>query len=95
MIILKPVITEKSMLAARLGLYTFKVLGDSNKYQVQGAIESSFKVHVTRVNISRRHIPAPRTGAKRLAGKSSFAKLAVVKLKSGESIDLFDLKETK
>lgn len=95
MTLVKPIITEKSMVSARGGRYTFAVVKDANKYQVKEAVETAFKVKVTHLNISRRHVPALRTGAKRLAGHSSFLKYAVVKLKTGQSIDLFDLKETK
>ncbi|MFH1244796.1 MAG: 50S ribosomal protein L23 [bacterium] len=95
MTILKPIITEKSMVSARAGCYTFAVVKGANKYQVKEAVETAFKVNVTRLNISRRHVPAPRTGTKRLSGNSSYLKYAIVKLKPGQSIDLFDLKETK
>ncbi|EKD80812.1 MAG: 50S ribosomal protein L23 [uncultured bacterium] len=93
MTLIKPIITEKSMSAARNGHYTFKVEGDANKHQVKEAVETTLKVNVTGINISRRHVPGLRTGAKRLLGSSNFGKYAVVKLKSGQSIDLFDLKD--
>lgn len=93
--IIRPVITEKSMLSARNGLYTFEVLLDSNKSQVRQVVESLFKVKVTSVNMLRRHVPAKSTGSKRLTGNPGTSKFAVLRLTKGESIDLFDLKEDK
>jgi ribosomal protein L23 len=54
-----------------------------------------FKVHVVALNILRRHVPAKSTGSKRLTGKPTQTKYATLRLKKGESIDLFDLKENK
>jgi ribosomal protein L23 len=93
--LIKPVITEKSMLAARNGLYTFQVLLGSTKPQVRTEIEANFKVKVTSINILRRHVPAKSTGSKRLTGNPSAIKFATVKLVKGQTIDLFDLKEAK
>lgn len=93
MTIISPVITEKAMASASRSSFTFKVAPSSSKHQVKQAVEQTFKVHVTRVNITRRHVPAARTGSKRLLGQSSFIKLAVVTLKAGEKIDLFELKD--
>lgn len=95
MTLIKPVITEKSMLSARNGLYTFEVLLGANKSQVKVAVNSTFNVKVTSVNILRRHIPAKGTGSKRLIGNVSQAKYATVRLSKGQTIELFDLKEEK
>ena len=95
MTIIKPIITEKSMLAARNGLYTFQVLLGATKPQVKVAVETIFKVKVISINILRRHLPAKATGSKRLLGNSSSAKYAMVRLSKGHSIELFDLKEEK
>ena len=95
MIIIKPVITEKSMRAAMNGLYTFQVELGSSKSQVKQAVESMFKVKVVSMNILRRHVSAKSTGPKRLKGTSSQLKYSTLRLKKGQSIDLFDLKEEK
>lgn len=95
MTILKPVITEKSMASAARGLYTFEVKLGSTKSEVKHVVEGMFKVKVTSVNILRRHVPAKSTGSKRLTGNASQQKFATLKLKKGQSIELFDLKEEK
>ena len=50
-IIIKPVITERSMDDAAMKRYTFKVAPDANKTQVKLAVEEIFGVDVERVNV--------------------------------------------
>ena len=50
-IILKPVITEKSMDAARtMKKFTIKVAKDAGKIEIANAVEEIFKVKVAKVN---------------------------------------------
>ena len=49
-IILKPVITEKSMEMLTQGKYTFKVAKDANKVEIAKAAEELFQVQVLKVN---------------------------------------------
>ena len=49
-IILKPVITEKSMDDLQTGKYTFKVAKDANKSEIKKAVEQLFEVKVVAVN---------------------------------------------
>lgn len=93
--LIRPVITEKSMMSASTGLYTFEVLLGATKPQVKIAVETAFNVKVTSVNILRRHVPAKATGSKRLVGNPGQAKYATLRLVKGQTIDLFDLKEDK
>ena len=53
MTLLRPVITEKSMMSASRGLFTFEVLLGASKSQVKQAVESLFKVKVVGMNILR------------------------------------------
>ncbi len=92
--LIKPIITEKSMLAASRGVYTFQVLMSCSKHQVKESVETIFKVNVEKINTVTRFSPAKSSGPKRLPGKSARFKIATVKLKKGQTIDLFDLKET-
>ena len=52
-IILKPLITEKSVAKMSEGKYAFKVRLDANKTQIKQAIEEIFGVTVVRVNTMR------------------------------------------
>ena len=49
-IILKPIITEKSMAGISLKKYTFKVAKDANKIEIAKAVETLFDVTVDKVN---------------------------------------------
>ena len=50
-VIIKPVISERSMDQAAEKKYTFKVASDANKSEVKRAIEEIFDVEVEKVNI--------------------------------------------
>ena len=49
-IILKPVITERSMENIQMKKYTFKVANDANKVEIAKAVEELFGVKVAKVN---------------------------------------------
>ena len=49
-IILRPIITEESMLGTADKKYTFKVAKDANKIEIANAVEELFKVNVAKVN---------------------------------------------
>ena len=49
-IVIRPVITEKSMLGAAEKKYTFKVAKTANKIEIAKAVEALFKVKVAKVN---------------------------------------------
>ncbi len=49
-IIIKPVITERSMSGLAMKKYTFKVKKDANKIEIAKAVEELFGVKVKKVN---------------------------------------------
>ena len=49
-IIVRPIITEKSMLGAVNKVYTFEVAKSANKIEIAKACEEVFKVKVAKVN---------------------------------------------
>ena len=50
-VIVKPVISEKSMDETQRGKYTFRVHDDANKLMIKAAVEELFKVTVVDVNV--------------------------------------------
>jgi large subunit ribosomal protein L23 len=91
-ILKKPIITEKSVQLASTGnTYTFKVDRLANKQQIKQAIEDLYEVTVLRVNTTTRNAQIKKTGKRRLGKLISPIKKAMVTLKAGESIDLFDI----
>jgi large subunit ribosomal protein L23 len=91
-IIKKPVITEKSlMLASTQNTYTFEVERGAHKGEIKVAIEKMFNVKVESVNTVFGHRSSKKTGRKRLSSSVAKTKKAIVKLKKGDTIALFDI----
>jgi large subunit ribosomal protein L23 len=81
-------LTEKSnKLSANLGQYTFEVFADVNKHMVREAVEQTFKVKVTRVNLMNIQGKATKGRFGRPGFKSDYKK-AIVTLKQGDKIEL-------
>ena len=88
-VILKPVITEKSMAAMQnSNKVTVKVAKDANKTEVKLAFERIFQVKVVDVAIANVHAKATTRGT-RYHGYIQGYKKAIVTIASGEAIDLF------
>jgi len=84
----RPLVTEKSTSLQALNKYAFEVAGDANKHQIKEAVEKSFKVTVTGVNVLVVPGRLKRIGKKQVMTPSW--KKAVVTLKPGDKIELFE-----
>lgn len=81
-------LTEKSnKLSSELGQYTFEVYPNANKYAIAEAVEKTFKVTVTRVNVQNYRGKNKRSRVGRPSMTSDFKK-AIVTLKAGDKIEL-------
>ena len=81
-------LTEKSnKLSSEFSQYTFEVAPTATKYTVRDAVEQTFKVTVTRVNIQNIR-GKPRRSRRGLPGRTSDFKKAIVTLKEGDKIEL-------
>jgi large subunit ribosomal protein L23 len=91
-VVLKPVISEKSMDETQRGKYTFRVHIDANKLQVKAAIEELFKVDVVTVNVIMTKAKEKSRNRKRgrVKGWTSPWKKAVVTIASGQKIEFFE-----
>ena len=88
-IVLKPVITEKSMEGLQESKYTFKVSKAANKIEIAKAIEELFGVKVAKVNTMSVRGRLKRMGAH--AGMTPSWKKAVVTLtEDSKTIEFFD-----
>ncbi|MCS6822494.1 MAG: 50S ribosomal protein L23 [Microscillaceae bacterium] len=91
-ILKKPVITEKTAAQNEKGIYTFIVDKRANKIEIAKAIEKMYGVEVYSVNTSI-HKGKPKnryTKSKVVTGRTSEQKKAIVRLKEGQFIDLFN-----
>jgi len=77
-VIVKPVISERSMDDAQNKKYTFKVIKDANKTQVKLALEEIFGVEIKKVNIMNVKGKKKRMG--RFVGRTAATKKAIVTL---------------
>jgi len=84
----RPLITEKSTVLQVQGKYAFEVAGEANKPQIKQAVEKAFKVEVTAVNVMTMPGKRRRLGRRQLPAHPW--KKAIVTLKSGDKIELFE-----
>lgn len=89
-VILRPVVTEKSMAGVRDGRYTFVVALKANKVQIRKAVEEIWQVRVASVNTMRMHGKKRRMGRAGPPGRRPDWKKAIVTLRSGDKIPFFE-----
>jgi large subunit ribosomal protein L23 len=87
--IVRPIVTEQSSAAYQeRGEYTFRVASDATKTTIKSAVEKLFGVKVTGVWTSNQRGKARRVGQQ--LGRRPHWKKAVVKLRDGDTIDIFE-----
>ena len=88
-VIIKPIISEKSMDDAAARKYTFKVNPKANKTEIKAAVEEAFGVEVAKVNVANFGGKKKRQGMS--VGYTSDYKKAVVTLTEGsKTIEFFE-----
>ena len=88
-IILRPIITEESMMGVSDKKYTFKVAKDANKIEIAKAVETLFGVKVSKVNTMNVRGHLRRQGIHQ--GYTASWKKAIVTLtEDSKTIDFFD-----
>ena len=89
--IVRPVVSEKSTVLGEQGKYIFEVAPHANKIQIKHAVEEAFanrKVQVAAVNIL--HVAGKQRRRGRSVGMTRSWKKAVVTLRAGQRLDLFE-----
>ena len=89
-ILIEPWITEAATMLAEKNKYVFKVAPKSSKIQIKKAIEDLYSVAVLSVRTVNIHSKARTRG--KIVGKKSGFKKAIITIKEGESIDIFEKK---
>ena len=84
-VLIRPVISEKSVGVVEENKYTFWVNPAANKIEIRNAVEKLFKVHVEEVRTMNVNGKEKRVG--RHVGRTSDRKKAIVTLKAGETIE--------
>ncbi|MCI8439015.1 MAG: 50S ribosomal protein L23 [Oscillospiraceae bacterium] len=89
-VIIRPIITERSMAGAQDKKYVFEVAIDAGKIQIRKAVEEIFDVKVAKVNTMIVPGKAKRMGAAR-PGRTKEWKKAVVQLtEDSKTIEFFE-----
>jgi len=86
-VVIRPVVSEKSYALIAQNKYTFRVHPDAHKTQVRQAVEALFDVHVVDVRTMSVKSKPKRRGI--TAGRTRSWKKAIVQVKPGEAIPIF------
>ena len=88
-IVKKPLVTEKgTVMLAEGNWVTFKVHLDANKIEIREAVQKIFNVSVLQVNTQIVRGKRKRFG--KTMGQSKAWKKAIVQLKEGDKIEIFE-----
>lgn len=91
-VILAPVVTEKTVEDMKKGKYTFKVARSADKLSIKKSLEENFKVNIVNVaTINMKEKKRKNMQGKRLR-KAPYKK-AIVALKEGQKIDIFNIQK--
>jgi large subunit ribosomal protein L23 len=88
-ILIRPVVSEKSVAATERNNYTFAVARDANKHQIREAVELQFKVDVLGVRVLTVK-PKQKSRGRRTMGIVPGWRKAVVTIADGQKIELFE-----
>ncbi len=91
-ILFRPIVTEKMTQLEAKHQYAFEVNKNTNKIEIQKAIEKQYKVKVLNLRTvnykGKRKTQLTRRG--RFEGKTSSWKKAIITIKEGEKIEFFE-----
>ena len=88
-VIIRALVTEKGTRMRESGnRFLFQVHPDANKLEIKQAIETVFSVHVE--SVQTQNVIGKRKRLGRYLGSRSAWKKAIVTLRAGDNIDLFE-----
>ncbi len=87
-ILLKPLITEKASFLGQYNQYIFEIAKKANKIEVAKAFESVYKIKPASINIIKVKGKKVRYG--RSSGRTKNWKKAIITLKPGEKIEVYE-----
>ncbi len=89
-IIIKPIVTEKSMQSTNPLKFNFMVAQSATKTELKKAVKDSFNVNVVSISTSKIKGKRKRMGTRRVEVSETPVKKATIMLKKGERISLFE-----
>ena len=87
-VLVKPLVTEKGTYLASENKYLFEVADNTNKVEIKKAIHALYGVSAIKVNIILKEGKKVRYG--KASGFTKSTKKAIVTLKSGQSIQVYE-----
>lgn len=93
-ILLRPIVTEKSMSGTSNNKYSFEVDPRTNKIEIKKAVKTAYKVDAIRINIINKDGKIKNYRG-RGVGKTKNWKKAIITVKGGQKIAGFEIKEGK
>ena len=87
LVLIRPVITERSMTETNNGRYTFAVAPEATKHEIASAVAEAFKVDVVAVNTIPVRGKQRRLG--RRIGRTTDWKKAIVTIGKGQKIEKY------
>ena len=87
-VIIRPVVSERTFDLMGQNKYTFEVAKDAPKEEIRDAVEKIFNVHVVKVNTV--NVKPKNKRVRFVQGKTRTWKKAMVTLKDGDTIELFN-----
>ena len=89
-IIIKPVVTERSMMGSADKKYTFFVSPKANKAEIGKAVAAIFGVKVSKVNTMNSDGKVKRMGAGRPGRRAAYKKAIVTLTEDSKTIEFFE-----
>ena len=89
-IIIRPIITERSMEATDAKKYVFEVAPEAGKVEIKNAVEKIFGVKVAKVNTVNYDGKTKRLGAGRPGSRKSWKKAYVQLTQDSKTIEFFE-----
>ena len=89
-IIIRPIITERSMAATSDKKYVFEVAPSAGKIEIKNAVEKIFGVKVAKVNTINMDGKAKRTGRFPAGRRPSYKKAIVTLTEDSKTIEFFE-----
>ncbi len=87
-VLIRPIVSERSMGLTEQNKYSFYVAPNANKIEIKHAVQEMFKVGVTDVNTMNVKGKKKRMG--KYVGRTADRKKAIVTLKEGDKIEIFE-----
>ena len=89
-IVIRPIITERSMASVADKKYVFEVAKDAGKIEIKNAVEEIFGVKVEKVNTIRMEGKEKRQGAAPAGRRASWKKAMVKLTADSKTIEFFE-----